>query len=697
MSEIRHGRDGRDGRDGAPGPRGYPGPIGPQGREGRSAYELAVSRGFVGSEKDWIASLKGDRGEKGDQGERGEKGDVGDRGPIGEQGLRGISGPPGPEGPQGPKGDRGPQGPQGDPGPPPLHEWRGTELRFELPDGSWGQFVNLQGPKGDRGKNGEYYGGGSTATTYSVFTLSADGLVPAPVTSTGKFLKDDGTWAAAAGSGTVTSVDIAAPAAGLTTSGGPITSSGSITLAFANDLGAIEALSSTGYAKRTGSDTWSLQSGSQITADLDVFVGDDGGSPGTGVKGLVPAPNQGDASKFLKGDGTWGSPAGSGTVTSVDITAPAAGITASGGPVTSSGSITLALANDLSALEGLSGTGYGKRTGSDAWALQTPTQVTADLDVFVGDVGSPGAGLKGLVPAPTTTGDSGRYLKGDGTWTSIASSDVSGLATIATSGSASDLSAGTVPDARMPALTGDVTTSAGAVATTIGANKVTLGMMAQVATSTILGRVTASTGNVEALTATQAKSVLAIAASDVSGLATVATSGSASDLGSGTLPAGRLPALTGDATTSAGSAATTVAKMTLSTPTNQSYSGTVVSLTYGESLIPGDIVYIDNDGSVYKADANGAANSPAIAPYPARGLALETASSGSHLILLHGIYRDDSRYSWNGGGTLYLSTTAGSMTQTQPSATDDVIQVLGFALTSDVVYFRPSFDYLTHA
>src|SRR5690349_8791986 len=42
-----------------------------------------------------------------------------------------------------------------------------------------------------------------------------------------------------------------------------------------------------------------------------------------------------------------------------------------------------------------------------------------------------------------------------------------GLAAIASSGSASDLSTGTVPDARMPALTGDVTTSAGAVATTL--------------------------------------------------------------------------------------------------------------------------------------------------------------------------------------------------------------------------------------
>lgn len=50
-----------------------------------------------------------------------------------------------------------------------------------------------------------------------------------------------------------------------------------------------------------------------------------------------------------------------------------------------------------------------------------------------------------------------------------------------------------------------------------------------------------------------------VPAGQVSGLATVATSGSASDLGAGALPVGRLPALTGDVTSSAGSAATTIA------------------------------------------------------------------------------------------------------------------------------------------
>lgn len=49
------------------------------------------------------------------------------------------------------------------------------------------------------------------------------------------------------------------------------------------------------------------------------------------------------------------------------LTAPAAGITVSG----STGAITIGIANDLAALEGLSGTGYAKRTASDTWALIT--------------------------------------------------------------------------------------------------------------------------------------------------------------------------------------------------------------------------------------------------------------------------------------------------------------------------------------
>lgn len=96
---------------------------------------------------------------------------------------------------------------------------------------------------------------------------------------------------------------------------------------------------------------------------------------------------------------------------------------------------------------------------------------------------------------------------------SITAGDVSGLAAIATSGSAADLSAGTIPAARMPAHTGDVTNVAGALALTIGANKVTRGMLAQTAGAAILGA--SAAGNVVDLTAAQAKAVLAITGGDV--------------------------------------------------------------------------------------------------------------------------------------------------------------------------------------
>lgn len=43
-------------------------PQGNKGESGKSAYELAVAGGFVGTESEWVASLKGNKGDKGDVG-----------------------------------------------------------------------------------------------------------------------------------------------------------------------------------------------------------------------------------------------------------------------------------------------------------------------------------------------------------------------------------------------------------------------------------------------------------------------------------------------------------------------------------------------------------------------------------------------------------------------------------------------------
>ena len=69
---------------------------GENGIDGKSAYQLAVEKGFVGTETEWIASLKGETGPMGPQGIQGK---------IGPQGLKGETGATGPQGIQGPKGD----------------------------------------------------------------------------------------------------------------------------------------------------------------------------------------------------------------------------------------------------------------------------------------------------------------------------------------------------------------------------------------------------------------------------------------------------------------------------------------------------------------------------------------------------------------------------------------------------------------
>ena len=88
-----------------------------------------------------------------------------------------------------------------------------------------------------------------------------------------------------------------------------------------------------------------------------------------GTAGLVPAPVAGDDTKFLSGDGTWGTPAGT--------------------TYTAGTNVQISAQNVISATD----TTYSNFVGTDG---QT-------------------AGTAGLVPAPATA-DAGKFLKADGTW-----------------------------------------------------------------------------------------------------------------------------------------------------------------------------------------------------------------------------------------------------------------------------------------
>ena len=125
-------------------------------------------------------------------------------------------------------------------------------------------------------------------------------------------------------------------------------------------------------------------------------------------------------------------------------------------------------------------------------------------------------------------------------------------------------------------------------------------------------------------------------------------------------------------------------------PSNQTATGVIVPLTYGESIVLGDLRYVKSDGKVWKADANAIV-------FPVYGLALATASEGTNNVLRCGVYRDDTRYNFTIGGLVYLSITAGGETQTIPAALNDLDQVVGTALSADVLDFCPSAVYTTHA
>ena len=117
---------GTNGNDGATGPQGIQGLIGatglqgPQGvagTNGSSAYQVAVANGFIGTEAQWLLSLKGLTGAIGAAGTNGTNGATGATGPVGPIGLTGATGTSGATGPQGVQGPAGPQGPIGLTGP----------------------------------------------------------------------------------------------------------------------------------------------------------------------------------------------------------------------------------------------------------------------------------------------------------------------------------------------------------------------------------------------------------------------------------------------------------------------------------------------------------------------------------------------------------------------------------------------------
>jgi hypothetical protein len=191
----------------------------------------------------------------------------------------------------------------------------------------------------------------TTLTGYGITDaqpLNADLTALSGIGSTGFY--------AVTGAGTSVTRSLVAPAAGVTITN-PDGIAGSPTFALANDLAAIEALSTTGIPVRSGADTWAIRT----------------------------------------------------------LVAPAAGITITN-PAGVGGNITFALAGDLAGVEGLAGTGFAVRTAANTWANRSITTTTLSLTNGAGIAGNVVLDLTSIGGAGTyrsvTTDEYGRVTGG---------------------------------------------------------------------------------------------------------------------------------------------------------------------------------------------------------------------------------------------------------------------------------------------
>jgi hypothetical protein len=162
-------------------------------------------------------------------------------------------------------------------------------------------------------------------------------------------------WVSVAGTGTVTSIDVSGGTTGLTTSGGPVTGAGTITLAGTLAIANGGTGATTDSAARTalGLGTMAVQAASSVAITGGSINGTSLGATTAGsakvttldiASGLTLATLAGTSGQVLTSAGagfvpTW-TTAATGTVTSVAGTGTVNGLTLTG-TVTSSGSLTL--------------------------------------------------------------------------------------------------------------------------------------------------------------------------------------------------------------------------------------------------------------------------------------------------------------------------------------------------------------------
>ena len=121
---------------------------------------------------------------------------------------------------------------------------------------------------------------------------------------------------------------------------------------------------------------------------------------------------------------------------------------------------------------------------------------------------------------------------------------------------------------------------------------------------------------------------------------------------------------------------------------DHTYCGETTDLTQDSGGGFGVPMFLLINGHLNSASATDGTTCPAVY------LSLESGT-GSKRMLKRGFIRDDS-WDWIVGpgeaGRIYLSATSGLLTQTAPAVSGNRIQIVGYAVTADVIYFDPQLN-----
>ena len=104
----------------------------------------------------------------------------------------------------------------------------------------------------------------------------------------------------------------------------------------------------------------------------------------------------------------------------------------------------------------------------------------------------------------------------------------------------------------------------------------------------------------------------------------------------------------------------------------------------GEALSGGNLAYMKSDGKWWKTDADAEATTKGLL-----GVAIAAISANNAgRVLVFGRV-SSAGWSWTVGAPIYVSCTAGGLTETAPSGSGDQVRKIGHALSSDTIIFNP--------